>query len=389
MAKTNWPAVAAAGLSTFSVVTSEMLPVGLLVPITQSLEMSVGAGGLMLFVPAAVAALLAPLVVVAAGGVDRRRIICGLLALLVCANLATAFAPSMTWLLLARVLVGVSMGGIWAIAGGLASRLADKRAIGLATAVIFGGVAAASVLGVPLGAFIGDAFGWRMAFGAMAGLSALVLLVNALALPSLPVAEAVSFRQLKQQCLNPRLQLGFAITLFLVAGHFMAFTFVRPVMQFHSGVDVAWISPLLFGYGAIGIAGNFIAGVTAARHVGRTLLAICLLLALTLFVYPWLGQGVIGGAVLLLLWGLAYGGVSVSVQTWTMKMAGTAVEPATALLVTVFNLGIATGAVLGMPSVDTFGLQVNLMLAGGSVVVALLLVTRMLAVLRTAGREAG
>jgi predicted MFS family arabinose efflux permease len=111
-ARRPWLAVSAVGLATFSVVTTEMLPVGLLTSIAGSLGTSMGRAGLMISLPALLAALFAPLVVMAAGGMDRRRILCGLLALLVLANLASALAPSLIWLLAARVLVGFCMGGI-------------------------------------------------------------------------------------------------------------------------------------------------------------------------------------------------------------------------------------------------------------------------------------
>lgn len=151
-----WLAVIAVGVATFSVVTTEMLPVGLLTTIADALDTSSGTAGLMISLPALLAALFAPLVVIASGGMDRRKILCGLLGLLVIANMASALAPSWGWMLAARVLVGFCMGGIWVIAGGLAARLVPGHAIGLATSIIFGGVAAASVLGVPLGALIGD-----------------------------------------------------------------------------------------------------------------------------------------------------------------------------------------------------------------------------------------
>ena len=133
----------------------------------------------MISLPALLAALLAPLVVIAAGGIDRRRILCALLVLLLVANIASALAPGIASLLAARVLVGLCMGGIWAVAGGLAARLVPASRIGLATSIVFGGVAAASVLGVPLGALLGDALGWRAAFAAMALLSSAVLLLVA------------------------------------------------------------------------------------------------------------------------------------------------------------------------------------------------------------------
>lgn len=366
-----WAGVLAAGLATFCVVTTEMLPVGLLVPIAASLDVSVGRVGWLMVVPGLLAALCAPLVVIGARGIDRRRILCGLLLLLALANLGSALAPGMAAFLAARVLVGVCIGGIWAVAGGLAGRLVPAASIGLATALIFGGVAVASVLGVPLGALIGNLAGWRSAFGAMAALSAAVLLLAALALPPLPVAQSVTARLLADQWRNPGLRRGLFITLFLVAGHFIAYTFVRPVLQTMAGFAADWIGPLLFAYGVAGIAGNFLAGGAAARRLRATLLAIVSGLLATLALLPWLGDMRGAAAALLLLWGLSYGGVSVALQTWVMQAARGAVEAATSLFVGVFNLAIALGALAGGASVDHWGLPATLLAAAACMLAAL------------------
>lgn len=368
-----WWAVIAAGLATFSVVTTEMLPVGLLTRIAGDLGATTGSAGLTLSLPALLAALFAPVVVIASGGMDRRGILCALLALLVVANTASALAPGMGWLLLARALVGFCMGGIWAIAGGLAARLVAAPSIGLATSIIFGGVAAASVLGVPLGAWIGDVAGWRWAFGGMAMFSALVLLVHLRVMPRLPVAGAVSVAQLRAQLSNRSLQIGLLLTLLLVAGHFTAFTFVRPLLLTVSGFDPRWISPLLFGYGVAGIAGNFLVGIAAARHTGPTLAMIALGLLLTPALFLSVGDLPLGGGAVLLLWGLAYGGVSVGLMTWMIRAAPHAVEIASALYVGVFNVGIALGAWTGGKMVDGPGLTATLWLAAGLAGAALLL----------------
>lgn len=372
-ARRPWLAVSAVGLATFSVVTTEMLPVGLLTSIAGSLGTSMGRAGLMISLPALLAALFAPLVVMAAGGMDRRRILCGLLALLVLANLASALAPSLIWLLAARVLVGFCMGGIWAIAGGLAARLVPQASMGLATSIIFGGVAAASVLGVPLGALIGDFAGWRWAFGGMAGFSALVLALHMAVLPALPATGSASLRQFSHQLANRRLQAGLALTLLLVAGHFMSFTFVRPLLLTVSGFDAQWMSALLLAYGIAGIAGNFLAGIIAARRTVPSLAAIALGLLLAPVLFLSVGDSPTGGGAVLLVWGLAYGGVSVGLMTWMMQAAPRAVEIATALYVGVFNIGIALGSWAGGQLVDGWGLHATLWLSGGLAAAALLL----------------
>jgi predicted MFS family arabinose efflux permease len=369
----RWTAVIAVGLATFSVVTTEMLPVGLLTSIAETLSITTGSAGLMISLPALLAALFAPFVVIASGGIDRRWILCGLLALLVIANLASALAPNLILMLAARILVGFCMGGIWAIAGGLASRLVPQNATGLATSIIFGGVAAASVLGVPLGAFIGDAIGWRWAFGIMAIFSALVLVFHLAVIPSLPVTGSANISQFITQLGNRKIQTGLFLTLLLVTGHFVAFTFVRPLLISVSGVDTQWIGAILFSYGAAGIAGNFLAGIAAARCTTFTLIAIAAGLALTPLLFITAGQSVTGGAGILIFWGLAYGGLSVGLMTWMMKAAPRALEIAAALYVGVFNTGIALGSWSGGQIVDMLALTDTLWLACGLAAAALFL----------------
>lgn len=234
-------------------------------------------------------------------------------------------------------------------------------------------MAAASVLGVPLGALIGDFAGWRWAFGSMALLSGLVLALHLAIVPALPVASSATLRQFGEQLCNWKLQVGLLMTLLLATSHFMAFTFVRPLLLSISEFDPQWISALLFAYGLAGIAGNFLVGIVAAQRTALTLIAISMGLLLTPVLFLTVGDSNIGAVLVLLVWGLAYGGVSVGLMTWMMKAAPHSVEIATALYVGVFNVGIALGAWTGGQVVDGLGMTANLWLAGGFATVALLL----------------
>ena len=153
----------------------------------------------------------------------------------------------------------------------------------------------------------------------------------------------------------------------------MAFTFVRPLLISVSGFDTQWIGAILFAYGAAGIAGNFLAGIAAARCTTFTLIAIAAGLALTPLLFITAGQSVTGGAGILIFWGLAYGGLSVGLMTWMMKAAPRALEIAAALYVGVFNTGIALGSWSGGQIVDMLALTDTLWLACGLAAAALFL----------------
>ncbi|MFJ4776899.1 MFS transporter [Streptomyces sp. NPDC088762] len=345
----GWAAVCAVALGIFCLITSELLPVGLLTPVGADLRVSDGTAGLMVTVPGLVAGLCAPLVTVGAGRLDRRLVLCVLIALMAAANLAAAAAPNFAVLLAARLLVGVSVGGFWAIAGGLAVRLVPERHVGRATALVFGGVPTASVLGVPAGTLLGELGGWRSAFAAVGVLGLLTLTALLLLLPPLPPTRHITFPELPALLRGNRaVRAGVIVTFLVVTGQFAAYTFVRPILQDVSGIDAAYVSTLLLGYGAAGVAGNFVAG---PRDPYRTVLTVsaCLTGILGLIaVLP----GAAAGTVLLLAWGLAYGGVSVSLQSWMNTAAPAATEAASSLMVAMFNLAIAAGALLGGLAVD-------------------------------------
>ncbi|MFI8934000.1 MFS transporter [Streptomyces sp. NPDC053474] len=343
----RWLAVIAMAVGTFALVTVESLPVGLLPLVGGSLDVSQGTAGLMVTVPGLVASLTAPLLPVVIRRMDRRTVLLCLIVLMVAANALSALAPDFTTLLVSRFLVGISIGGFWALAAGLAVRLVPQRYVPRAVSLVFGGATAANVLGVPAGTLIGGLTDWRVAFAAVGGLGVLVFVALLSLLPSLPAEQAVRLRTLPEQFRNPVVRAGVLATFLLVSGHYAAFTYVSPILQDVSGLGEGTVGPLLLGFGVAGIVGNFLAGAAAERDIRATVVTISVLLGAVLAAFPLLGRTPVGGIVLLIGWGLAFGSVPVSVQTWILKSAPASAEAATALNTSMFNLAIALGALFG------------------------------------------
>ncbi|WP_410660461.1 MFS transporter [Amycolatopsis sp. lyj-112] len=362
--KNGWPAVSSLAGATFTVVTSEMLPVGLLTPISRDLQVTEGMAGLTLTVTGLVAAVSAPLLIPALRNLDRRAVLCALMALLAAGNLLAAWSPGFGVMLVARVLVGIGMGGVWAIAASLAVRLVPPRSIGSATSLIFSGIAVASVLGVPAGTYLGELVGWRAAFVGAGGLSLVVLAALAMSLPSLPTEGAVRLGAMLRLAGVPRVRLGLIVVALIVIGHFAAYTYVRPVLEKVSGVSAGQIGTLLLVYGLFGVAGNFASGAVAARSPRVALLVLGGTLSATMALVPLLGLTTLAAAALLVVWGLAYGGVSVASQSWMLVAAPEAREATSALFAGVFNAAIAVGALVGGLATDAAGTTAVMWLGG-------------------------
>lgn len=369
----RWWAVVAVMIGIFLLVTAEQLPIGLLSQVASSMGVTPGMAGLMVTVPGVVAAFSAPLLPVAVGRLDRRIMLTVLMAVMVAGSVLSALASSFILLLAARVLVGLSIGGFWAVAGSIAPRLVPEAQVPKAMTMIFGGVAAASVLGVPLGTLLGDLSNWRVAFGALGGLSLLTAVALWCWLPPLPPREPVRLRVLAQQFSNRGVRVAVLTTAFVVVGHFAAYTFISPILQEISGISQRHVSSLLLLYGVAGIVGNIAAGMFAGRHPYRAVLAIPSLLLIVVAVFPLLGVQPSSGVMLLMMWGAVFGSVSVSIQTWIIRTAPNT-EAATALMAFTFNMSIGLGAMLGGRIVDGTSLPIAMWAASGLFLLGALLV---------------
>ena len=369
----RWWAVVAVMIGIFLLVTAEQLPIGLLSQVASSMGVTPGMAGLMVTVPGVVAAFSAPLLPVAVGRLDRRIMLTLLMVVMVVGSVLSALASSFVLLLAARVLVGLSIGGFWAVAGSIAPRLVPEAQVPKAMTMIFGGVAAASVLGVPLGTLLGDLSNWRVAFGALGVLSLLTAVALWCWLPPLPPREPVRLRVLAQQFSNRGVRVAVLTTAFVVVGHFAAYTFISPILQEISGISQRHVSSLLLLYGAAGILGNIAAGMFAGRHPYRAVLAIPSLLLIVVAVFPLLGIQPSSGVMLLMVWGAVFGSVSVSIQIWILRTAPNT-EAATALMAFTFNMSIGLGAMLGGRLVDGTSLPIAMWAASGLFLLGALLV---------------
>src|SRR4051794_41108686 len=148
--RSSWAGVVSLGLGIFAIVMSEFLPASLLPLVADGLRVSVGEAGLAVSVTAFAGAVAALLISAVLPHADRRRVMLGLTVLAVVSDVLVAVAPSFAVLLIARLLLGVALGGFWAMATAMAAHLVHPDHVGRALTIINSGVALATVAAVPL-----------------------------------------------------------------------------------------------------------------------------------------------------------------------------------------------------------------------------------------------
>ena len=369
----RWGGVVAVTAGIFLIVTAEILPVGLLTPMGNSFGVSAGRAGWLMTVPGLVAAVAAPLVTVWTARLDRRLMLVALMVVLAAADFLTA-AASAYWLqLVARAMVGLTIGGFWSIGAGLAARFVPDRWVVRATAIIFSAVPLGSVLGVPGGTFLGEHAGWRVPFVVLGVLSLAVLVGLLGQVPPLPPLQVTRLVVLRELLGRRQTRIALLVTCLIVAAHFGTYTYVTPFLRDVTEVGAAHISTLLLVYGVAGLAGNLVAGTTAARHLRPTFATSSGLLAAATLLLPVLGRTTAGAVVLLIVWGIAYGAVPVCSMTWFAQAALGTREAATVLFTSSFQATLSTGALLGGVLVDATSVS-TAMVCGGLLAATVVLV---------------
>lgn len=356
----EWLAVASVALGTFTLVTSELMPVGLLTKVAATVHATDGATGLMVTTPGIIAAFAAPGVMLGVGQLDRRIILWALSAILVMSNAIVALAPNLPVLLVGRVLLGIDVGAFWAISSVIALKMMPEASVGRANAIIFAGISVGTVVGVPAGTLIGDALGWRASFGAVAGFGALVLAAQLAFLKPLPPSEVVTLRHLAALFRIPKARLGLLGMLLVVTGQFGAYTYMGAFLEKVTLAPPALLSSLLLGYGITGFFGNFVGGAAAQRTAFWTLIATSCVLGGAIILLPPIGYLAIPAAILILLWGFAFGALPIAMQGWMLNSAPDEMESASAMFISALQIGLALGAFLGGVVVDRFGLDATM-----------------------------
>ncbi|GAA0798313.1 MFS transporter [Spirilliplanes yamanashiensis] len=346
-------ALAALAASAFAFVAAETLPVGLLPDIAAGLGAAESDVGLLLTSYAVVAGVSAIPLTALTMRIPRHRLLALTVAVFVASQAAAALAPSLATLAAARLVCALVHGVFWSTIAPVAARLVPPGRAGHATALVFLGNSAAIVLGVPLGTALGQALGWRVAVGAFALAGALSLVAIWRLLPPLPAlphdrdARLGALLRGAVTVLRARpVAAVCAVTVLLVVGQFVAYTYIAPLARRDGGPTGVALSALLLGYGAAGLLGNWLVGRHVDRSPGRllTALAVAMTAALaTIAAFP----GPVGTVPAVLLWGAAFTASPVVLQAAILRVAPHARDAASAVYVVAFQIGIGGGALLG------------------------------------------
>jgi len=347
----------------FASVSSEFLPTGLLPEMAADLDVSESQIGLLVTVFAATVVVSTAPLTVLTRRYSRKWLMVMLLGTFALTNVLCAIAPSYGFLVGARVLGGLAHGLFWAVTGPYASLLVPKHQLARAISLTNAGGTMAFILGVPFGTFLGHALGWRMAFGAMAAIVLVFMVLVILHLP--PVSHLVPLRTgeiavpTRKDRSLPAVVIVCVSVVLVITGHNIFYTYIAPWSIQVGGIDEAGVSGLLFAYGAAGAIGLALGGAFGDRYPRGSVNVALAGVALAILGLGLWGTSVVPIVIGLVVWSVFFGGVPALMHSRVLHSASDRIRDlAAAWLTTAFNLAIGGGALIGGLILDGFGIGV-------------------------------
>lgn len=371
-------ALLALAISAFGIGTTEFVPVGLLASIADDLKIGITLAGLLISGYAIGVAVGAPILTALTSRMSRKSLLMWLMVVFILGNAVAALSPSFEILLIARFITAFSHGVFFSIGATIAVQLVSPEKKASAIALVFTGLTIAIVTGVPLGTFIGQAFGWRATFWGVALLGVIAIIASAALIPkNLKQSPPAKFSDMFRLLTNGRLLLGFLITAFGYGGTFVAFTYLTPLLHDVTGLSQGVITILLIAYGIAVAFGNSVGGKFANKNPLRALfwmfIVQAVVLVLLTFLAPFKVAGVIGVILMGLLAFMNVPGLQLYVVQLAEKYVPSAVDVASAINIAAFNVGIAVGSIVGGVVIDHMGLVHTPWIGALMVVIAILL----------------
>lgn len=338
-------ALLALAMAGFITILTEALPAGLLPQMSAELGVTPSVAGQLITVYAIGSLVAAMPLTAATQHFPRKPLLLCAIAGFAVVNTITAITGSFAIMLLARFFAGVCAGLLWAMIAGYAARMVPDQQKGRAIAVAMVGTPLALSLGIPAGTLMGSVIGCRSTFLLMTALTAVLIGWVQAKVPAYP-GTAINDRS----SIGGTLAIGgiksvLMVTLLFVLAHNILYTYIAPLVV-PAGLERK-LDVVLLMFGLAAIAGIVIVGYLVGRWLRALVLASIMLFAAAAFIFG------IGGEVPALfwlaasVWGLAFGGAATLFQTAAANTSGRASDVAQSMIVTVWNLAIAGGGIVG------------------------------------------
>lgn len=362
-------------LTVFLIGTLEYIITGVIEMIASDLSVSTSQVGLLVTVFALSAAIIVPILIAITINMDRKKLLLSTLSVFIASNGLMLFNLSYETLLWVRIVQGASGGMATVVAMAVSTRMVEKEKRGNAIGIILMGLSSSLVLGVPLGTFFSERFGWRVLFVFIGLLSVLPLLIINKKVPAIKEEEKITLRMQLSILRNPLILTALLITLLYIGGYSTLFTYITPFLQATSTLTMTEISGVLFLAGICSFVGSKVGGQLADVKGSKFTIGLGLLLqGVTLLLFALAGVNLVMLILVLMIFMLATWSISPAQQLYLVTLAPRNPDIALSVNTSFIQFGFALGSGLGGIVISRTSVLYLNWLGFGAVGIALLLV---------------
>ncbi|MFF1547233.1 MFS transporter [Streptomyces sp. NPDC058291] len=364
-------ALLALAVGAFGIGTTEFVMMGLLPEVADDLHISIPVAGHLVSAYALGVVIGAPLLAAATARMSRRTVLMSLMALFVAGNALSALAPDDNWLLAARFVSGLPHGAFFGVGAVVATNLVAPERKARSVSLMFLGLTVANVAGVPVATLMGQHLGWRATFLGVSTIGLAAIAALALLIPRDHThAPAVGLRRELAALRSLPVWLALGTTVAGFGALFSAYSYITPMLTDSAGYADTSVTLLLALFGVGATAGNLLGGRLADRAMRPTLFAGLTSLVLVLALFPLLMTTAWGGALAVVLLGVAAFVTGSPLNLMVMEKAADGPSLASSANQAAFNLANAGGAWIGGLAL-TAGLGVTSPALAGAVLAVL------------------
>ncbi|MEV5151505.1 MFS transporter [Streptomyces werraensis] len=355
-------AVYVLALGIFAMVTSEFVVAGLMPQMADGLNATIPQIGYLITAFAVAMAAGGPFLTMALMKLPPRTALMALFVIFLAGNALAATATGYSTMMAARIVTGIASQAFFGVGISMCAQITRPEIRGRAIAVAMNGLMLGTLLGLPVSTLIGERFGWRAAFWAIAAITVIAAVATWFGVPRIERAEGGGgFRQELGVFRKPRLWLVLSTSTLVIGATFSAFSYFNPILTDLVGFSTGAVPLLLIAYGAATVVGNNIVGRFADRHT-VPVLAIGLVLN-SVFLSGFALLADLPAPAVICMMGIGLVGVTMNPALATrVQRTGNAGPLVNTVHSSFITLGIILGSSIGAVVIDTWGLRAPLWL---------------------------
>ena len=331
----------------FAIGATEFTPMGLLPNIANGLSISIATAGGLITGYAVGVMIGAPIMTLSLGKLTKRHALGLLLLLFIAGNLLAAQADSYWSLMIARLITSLNHGAFFGIGSVVAASLVEKHKQASAVAAMFMGLTIANLVGVPLVTWIGQQYGWRLAFILISGLGFITLIGLLMFLPVMPKGNKPNIKYELGVLTRLPVVLALLTTVFGASALFALYTYIAPFLTNTVHISESHVAVVLVIIGLGFIIGNYLGGKLSSYGIEKTLILLFILLIGAMSVLPLVSNNVYLAVATIFIWSISSFALVPALQIKTMQIAHDAPALVSSVNIGAFNLGNAIGAIIG------------------------------------------